>query len=260
MCPGHLEREDAIKKMGACRPKEHIHCMWETMKIRQQDLLLLKRRLLYVTVVWCILQRLPEVFSITPNALISSNLCPRRRVITTLKQLFMERFFFVFSFFKTFHFVNKALTYCIRTLLLWCVYLMLSSRWHATEWRCCVATSSTKATKSQGTSPVSTVTQCSYKPSLLWSHIGTACCHLQLRILGPEPSVTRIARSEAGACSEHLLRTGKCCQWFEVHKAKRRVSHHTLPKPRAADTGVPALLLTSQLYMRWSKKLWKNCW
>lgn len=38
------------------------------------------------------------MFSITPNALISSNLCPRRRVITTLKQLFMERFFLFFLF------------------------------------------------------------------------------------------------------------------------------------------------------------------
>lgn len=161
----------------------------------------------------------------------------------------------------TFHLGNKALTYCIRTLLLWCGYLKVLSRWRVTDWRCCVARSFTKATKPQGTSPVSTVTQWCYKQLLVWSHISMARHHLQLQVLGPEMSGTRIARSEVGGCSEHFLWTSKCCQWLETHKAKHSVSHHSLPKPRIADVGVPVLPLTLQSYLRLSKKqLWKNCW
>lgn len=40
--------------------------------------------------------------------------------------------------------------------------------------------------------------------------------------------------------SGRLLRTGKCCQWLEIHKAKLCVSHHTLPKSRIADMSTPA--------------------
>lgn len=113
------------------------------------------------------------------NALISANLLPRGRAIIAIKLLFKESLFF----FLTFHFVNKALTYCIRPVLLWCVYLKLSSWWLATEWRRWVATSFTTAAKPQETGPVSTVTQCFHKQLLVWSPISMARRHLWLQVL-----------------------------------------------------------------------------
>lgn len=181
------------------------------------------------------------------NALISSNLLPRGRVITTLKQLVTYRKIFWFFFFQTFHFVNKALTYCIRTLLLWSVYLMLSSRWHATERRCCVATSFTEAAKPRGTSPVSRVMQCCYK-WLLCDVI--LAWYATIRFLDYRFLVQRwVAQGLLGLKQEgaqkvsygqaSAARSWKC-------KAKPCVSHHSLPKPM----GVPALLLNLQLCLR----------
>lgn len=56
------------------------------------------RVLLYIMVVWCILQRLPEVFLTMSNALISSNLLPRGRVIITIKKIFYRKIVGFFNF------------------------------------------------------------------------------------------------------------------------------------------------------------------
>lgn len=159
---------------------------------------------------------------------LAPNYFPEEEFITTLRTVIYRRIFlFVFSFFLNFPFCQQG-TDWLHQVTPAVMYLGLLSWWHATDWRSCVAASLTKATKLQGTSPVSTVTQCCYKQLQVWCHISMACHHLRLRVLGLETSGTRIARSELERCSEHFLRTGKCCQWLEMHKARQCVCPITL--------------------------------
>lgn len=96
--PKEQEEKKQSRRWELAGQKKHIHCMWETTKIQQQDLLLLKRWLLYIMMVWCTFQILPQVFLTMPYILISSNILPRGRVITTLNQVFIEKlvsFYFI---------------------------------------------------------------------------------------------------------------------------------------------------------------------
>lgn len=114
---GILKREDAIEKLAACSPEKHIHCMWGTIKDRAAGSALAKESFsIHYSGVMYTSETTRGVFNHIKRFNQLQFTSQGRVVIATI-WLFQK----CLLFFLIFHFGNKALAYCIRTLLLWCV-------------------------------------------------------------------------------------------------------------------------------------------
>lgn len=155
------------------------------------------------------------------------------RVVFAIIGLFQKRLLF----FLLFHFGNKALTYCIRTVLLWCVCHQVMCQTVAMLQH---LHQSSKVSGDKSTFRSNT--------TLLQAIVGVISYqHGTVSFLTTGSGSRNEWHKDCQVWNGKLLRIplgmGKCCWRLKMHKAKHSVSHRTLSKPRIAD------LLTLQLHL-----------